>query len=140
MSKCSVRSTLKSSFRYWTLFCPKYWAELCVGRTSSPPITRQHTTTAWKLCRTFMRLGVSKAVTFPARILTAPLGRSHVRIARREPGKPDSQEDTANRFDDELKRVTGLPRLDAQISAVDRDFSLRNPDGSSRQNATPLPA
>src|SRR5215208_7491573 len=27
MSKWAVRSTLKSSCRYWTLFWPKYWAE-----------------------------------------------------------------------------------------------------------------
>src|SRR5262249_3324642 len=27
MSKCSVFRTRKSNFLYWTLFCPKYWAE-----------------------------------------------------------------------------------------------------------------
>src|SRR5262245_26281309 len=64
MSKCSVRSTLKSSFRYWTLFCPKYWAELSFAVTTRAPIARQHTTTAWKLCRTFMRIVACKALTY----------------------------------------------------------------------------
>src|SRR5689334_4621091 len=36
MSKCSVLSTWKSSFLYWTLFCPKYCAE--AGALRKPAI------------------------------------------------------------------------------------------------------
>src|SRR4029450_7629198 len=96
MSKFSVRSTLKSSFRYWTLFCPKYWAELCVGRTSSPPVTKQHTTTAWKLCRTFMRLGVAKDVTFPRTHFDGISRQNRCPDCETPLGKPDSLEDSAN--------------------------------------------
>src|SRR5215510_10320242 len=116
MSKCSVRSTLKSSFRYWTLFCPKYCAELCVGSTSSPPVTRQHTTAAWKLCRTFMRLGSAKAVTFPSTHFDGSSRWNRCLHYETLLSKPDSLEDSE----------PGLGRR-AQASR------LRNPDGSSRQ-------
>src|SRR5262245_49411804 len=41
MSKCSVFRTRKSNFLYWTLFCPKYWAEAGTAASVARPAIRR---------------------------------------------------------------------------------------------------
>src|SRR5215208_99039 len=68
MSKWAVRSTLKSSCRYWTLFWPKYWAEAAGASARHAAAMTNPTTSDRERISNFMALLVARRLHDRGRI------------------------------------------------------------------------